>query len=169
MDCILGMEFITQNNVLIEGRNKLVRIPSKSGIMRVKAHKLPCVGGPTIHFMLRKAGEEKCVGGYGMMCVMRVLDEFEPKEATKLVTSPKCMKRILEEFPDVMPKELPKDLPPRRQVYHAIEVMPGVAPLAKAPSLQQKRGILRSKCHRKQQRNQFPKTCSSKHEFFANS
>ncbi len=31
MDCILGMEFITQNNVLIEGHNRLVRIPSKNG------------------------------------------------------------------------------------------------------------------------------------------
>ncbi len=49
-----------------------------------------------------------------MMCVMRVLDEFEPKEATKLVIPSKCIKQILEEFPDVMPEELPKDLPPRR-------------------------------------------------------
>jgi hypothetical protein len=39
----------------------------------------------------------------------------------------------LEEFPDVMPEELPEDLPPRRRVDHAIEVMPGVAPPAKAP------------------------------------
>ncbi len=43
MDCILGMEFITQNNVLIEEHNRLVRIPSKSGIVRVNAHELPCV------------------------------------------------------------------------------------------------------------------------------
>jgi len=54
MDCVLGMEFITQNNVLIEGHNKLVRIPSKSGIVKVKAHEMHCVGGPTIHFMLEK-------------------------------------------------------------------------------------------------------------------
>jgi predicted aspartyl protease len=33
IECILGMEFITQNNVLIEGHNRIVRIPSKSGIM----------------------------------------------------------------------------------------------------------------------------------------
>jgi hypothetical protein len=39
----------------------------------------------------------------------------------------------LEEFPDVMPKKLPEDLPLRRRVDHAIEVMPRVAPLAKAP------------------------------------
>jgi hypothetical protein len=50
MDCILGMEFITQNNVLIEGHNRLVRISFKSGIVLVKAHKLPYVGGSTIHF-----------------------------------------------------------------------------------------------------------------------
>jgi len=75
MDCILGMEFITQNNVLIKGHNRLVRIPSKSGIVKVKADELPCVGGPTIHFMVGKAWEKECVGGFGMMCVMRVLDE----------------------------------------------------------------------------------------------
>jgi hypothetical protein len=114
MDCILGIEFITQNNVLIEGHNRLVQIPFKSRIVRVKAHELPYVGGPTIHFLLRKAWGKECMGGYGMMCVMRVLDEFEPKEATKLVTSSKCIKRVLEEFLDVMPQKLPEYLPPRR-------------------------------------------------------
>ncbi len=33
MDYVLGMEFITRNNVFIEGHNRLVRIPSKNGIM----------------------------------------------------------------------------------------------------------------------------------------
>jgi hypothetical protein len=61
MDFILGMEFITQNNVFIEGHNRLVRISSKSGVVRVKAHELPCVGGSTIHFMLEKTWEKKCV------------------------------------------------------------------------------------------------------------
>jgi hypothetical protein len=32
-----------------------------------------------------------------------------------------------------MLEELPDELPPRKQVDHAIEVMPGVAPPAKAP------------------------------------
>jgi len=59
-----------------------------------------------------------------------VLDEYEPKEATKLVTSAKCIKQ---EFPGVMLEELLEDLPPRRRVDHAIEVVLGVAPPAKAP------------------------------------
>ncbi len=39
----------------------------------------------------------------------------------------------MEEFLDVMPDELLEDLPPRRRVDHAIEVIPGVEPPAKAP------------------------------------
>jgi hypothetical protein len=89
MDCILGMEFITHNNVLIEGHNRLVRIPSKNGIVHVKAHEVLSVGGSTIHLMLEKTLEKECMGGYGMLCVMHVLDEFEPKEATNLVSSSK--------------------------------------------------------------------------------
>jgi len=99
----------------------------------MKAHKVPSVGGTTIHLMLGKTLEKECVGGCGMLCVMRVLDEFEPKEATKVVSLPKCIEQILNKFPDVMLEELPDELPLRRQVDHAIEVMPGVAPLAKAP------------------------------------
>jgi hypothetical protein len=92
MDCVLGMEFITQNNVLIEGHKRLVRILSKSGIVKMKAHEMPCVGWPIIHSMLGKTWERECVGGYGMLCVMRVLDEYEPKEVANLMTSPKCIK-----------------------------------------------------------------------------
>jgi hypothetical protein len=46
------MEFITCDNVLMEGHNRLIRIPSKNGIVRVKAHEVPSVGGTTIHLML---------------------------------------------------------------------------------------------------------------------
>ncbi len=49
------------------------------------------------------------------------------------MTFAKCLKQVLEEFPNVMPEELLKDMPPRRRVDHAIEVVPGVAPCAKAP------------------------------------
>jgi hypothetical protein len=41
--------------VLIEWHNRLVRIPSKSGIVRVK-HELPCGGGPTNLFAVPFSG-----------------------------------------------------------------------------------------------------------------
>jgi hypothetical protein len=113
MECILGMEFITHNNVFIEGHNRLVRIPFKNGIVRVKAHEVPNVSGSTIHLMLGKTLEKECMGGYGMLCVMCVLDEFEPKEVINLVNLPKCIKRVLDKFLDVMPEKLLDELPPR--------------------------------------------------------
>ncbi len=128
-----GMEFITHNNVLIEGHNRLIRIPSKNGFIQVKAHEVINVGGSTIHFMLGKTLENECIGSYGMLCVMCVLDEFEPKEATNLVNFHKCVKQMLDEFLDVMPEELLNELPLKRRVDHAIDVMPRVAPLTKAP------------------------------------
>jgi hypothetical protein len=100
------MEFITSNNVLIEGHNRLVRIPSKNGIVRVEAHEVPSVGGTTIHLTLGRTLEKECIGSCGMLCVMRVLDEFEPKEATKVVSLHKCIKQVLKEFSDVMPEGL---------------------------------------------------------------
>jgi hypothetical protein len=53
---------------------------------------MPSVGGLTIHLMLGKTCEKGCMGGCGMLCVMCVLDEFEPKEATNLVSPLKCVK-----------------------------------------------------------------------------
>jgi hypothetical protein len=57
MECILGIEFITHNNVLTEGHNRLARIPSKNGVVWVKVHEVPRVGGSTIHMMLGKTLE----------------------------------------------------------------------------------------------------------------
>nr|CAD1821581.1 unnamed protein product [Ananas comosus var. bracteatus] len=46
---------------------------------------------------------------------------------------PAVIDAVLGEFEDVMPQELPKKLPPRREVDHAIELKPGAKPPAKAP------------------------------------
>jgi len=119
--------------VFIERHNRLVKIPFKNEIVQVKAHEKLSVGGSTIHLMLEKTLENEYMGDYGMLGVMRVLEKFEPKEATNLVSFPKCVKQMLDEFPDVMLEELLNELPPRKRVDHVIEVMPRVAPLAKAP------------------------------------
>lgn len=45
---------------------------------------------------------------------------------------PLQIKNMLE-FKEVLPPELPKKLPPRREVDHQIELEPGIKPPAKAP------------------------------------
>ncbi|WP_303751582.1 hypothetical protein, partial [Acinetobacter baumannii] len=46
---------------------------------------------------------------------------------------PKVIRDVLEENKDVMPPELPKKLPPRREVDHKIEMEPGAKPPSMAP------------------------------------
>lgn len=46
---------------------------------------------------------------------------------------PEERKGVLKEYEDVMPPQLPKGLPPRREVDHKIELEPGAKPPAKAP------------------------------------
>ena len=43
------------------------------------------------------------------------------------------IKKLLKEFEDVMPDELPRKLPPKRAVDHEIELVPGTKPPARAP------------------------------------
>ncbi|XP_070015267.1 uncharacterized protein [Nicotiana sylvestris] len=46
---------------------------------------------------------------------------------------PPCIEKLLEENKDVMPEELPKHLPPRREVDHKIELELGAKPPAFSP------------------------------------
>jgi hypothetical protein len=64
---------------------------------------------------------------------MGVLHEFEPKEAINLINPLKCVKRMLNEFLDVILEKLVDELTSRRRFDHAIKVMSGVAPPTKAP------------------------------------
>ncbi|KAE8690983.1 cytochrome P450 78A7-like [Hibiscus syriacus] len=54
-------------------------------------------------------------------------------EPTMTEEVPTEVGQVLAEFRDVMPTELPKCLPPKREVDHKIELMPNAEPPAKAP------------------------------------
>ncbi|GKA21078.1 hypothetical protein Tco_0701067 [Tanacetum coccineum] len=57
---------------------------------------------------------------------------LETDEGLSKVKVPKAIERVLKEFKDVMPKEFPKKLPPRREVDHTIELETGSKTPAKA-------------------------------------
>nr|CAD1832986.1 unnamed protein product [Ananas comosus var. bracteatus] len=58
--------------------------------------------------------------------------KLETGSGDETPTPPKVAK-LLKEFKDVMPPELPKSLPPRRAVDHRIELELGTRPLARSP------------------------------------
>nr|GEV84874.1 hypothetical protein [Tanacetum cinerariifolium] len=84
-------------------------------------------GSKTLSAMQFKKGFNKSEHCY--LAVTRL----ETDEGLSKVEVPKVIKRVLDEFKDVMPKELPKKLPPKREVDHTIELESGSKPPGKAP------------------------------------
>ncbi|RVX11571.1 Transposon Ty3-I Gag-Pol polyprotein [Vitis vinifera] len=80
-----------------------------------------------------------------MLSSIQVKKGLKRKKVTYLVTlkeerddgsgepMPKEIEEVLDEFKDVMPPELPKRLPPRREEDHKIELEPGAKPPAMGP------------------------------------
>ena len=66
----------------------------------------------------------------GLMTYVAALIQIKPDQFQEV---PDEVAAILEEFADVMPAELPKCLPPRREIEHAIDLELGARPPAKAP------------------------------------
>ena len=66
------------------------------------------------------------------MFVMRV-GEAQDGIIEKVEFVPKCIECVLKRYQDVIPKDLPNELPLRREVDHKIEVKPGTELPSKAP------------------------------------
>ncbi|XP_019059506.1 PREDICTED: uncharacterized protein LOC109117174 [Tarenaya hassleriana] len=64
------------------------------------------------------------------IATVRDLNDEEPSCQTHV---PSEVRSLLDSYADVMPSDLPKKLPPRRGVDHAIELIPGSKPPAMAP------------------------------------
>ena len=125
---ILGVNFLL--------RAKVALIPHLGGLV-VLEEKQPCFvkalrandgakGQPEMFSAIQlKKGLKKGQGTY-------VAALIEIKEGQS-VEVPDSMVKILKEFRDVMPAELPKELPPRRPIDHKIELLPGTKTHAQAP------------------------------------
>ncbi|KAL4027588.1 hypothetical protein IC575_010758 [Cucumis melo] len=121
-DVVLGMKFLLEHQV----------IP-------MPLAKCLVITGPTpsvVQTDLRQPG------GLKMISAMQLKKGLSRDEPTFMAiplnssensgeTVPKEIVRVLEKYHDVMPDSLPKSLPPRRMIYHEIELVAGAKPPAK--------------------------------------
>ncbi|KAL2898903.1 Transposon Ty3-I Gag-Pol polyprotein [Bienertia sinuspersici] len=116
---------------------------------KAKAYVAPHLGGVLISdeanpCFLKGESSKSSKNTHGMLSAMQVKKGVKRGEPTFLAALvevkedvtmevPNDIAAILEEYKGLMPEELPKKLPPRRAVDHAIELEPGARPPAKAP------------------------------------
>ncbi|KAL0311788.1 UNVERIFIED_CONTAM: RNA-directed DNA polymerase [Sesamum radiatum] len=121
---ILGLDFLRDTRTAV--------LPHVDSLMMMGAK--PCViptlagrtGERNLSAMQFEKGCKRSEPSY--LCTLR-FDEIE--EASGPILG--VIKKLLKEFEDVMPDELPRKLPPKRAVDHEIELVPGTKPPARAP------------------------------------
>ncbi|GJZ94977.1 putative reverse transcriptase domain-containing protein, partial [Tanacetum coccineum] len=102
-DIIIGMDWLEKYHALIVCEEKVVRIPFRDEVLIIRGENYD--GGTQV---TSKKAEDK-------------------SEEKRLEDVP-----IVREFPEVFPEDLP-GLPPGQQVEFQIDLVPGAAPVARAP------------------------------------
>ncbi|KAI3700447.1 hypothetical protein L2E82_45076 [Cichorium intybus] len=118
---IVGMDWLATNYANVDCRNKNITVLTPEGAWIKIQGERPRLRMPVISFAQARSSVSK--GGTSYLAYVSVAkSEQAGKESIKIVN----------EFPDVFPEELP-GLPPDRQVEFAIELVLGAAPVARAP------------------------------------
>ncbi|KAJ0950618.1 putative nucleotidyltransferase, Ribonuclease H [Helianthus annuus] len=120
-DVIIGMDWLSKYQAEILCKEKIVRVPLPSGeSFSVQGHR----SGATFSIISAMKAQKCLRKGYPAM--LALVTDSQPDER-KIGDFP-----VVCEFPDVFPEELP-GLPPHRQVEFQIDLVPGAAPIARAP------------------------------------
>ncbi|KAI3735710.1 hypothetical protein L6452_15220 [Arctium lappa] len=120
-DVMVGMDWLSNNHAEIVCSKKLIRLPNHFGeVVVIYDEKRK---GEVAIITMAKA--RKCLVKGCSSFLAYVIDANLKKSKLEDV-------KIMREFPDVFPDDLP-GLPPDRQVEFRIDLVPGAAPIAKAP------------------------------------
>ncbi|KAJ0946758.1 putative nucleotidyltransferase, Ribonuclease H [Helianthus annuus] len=120
-DVVVGIDWLSSNQAEIVCHEKIIRVPMANGetiVVHGEKHETPL----SIISCL-KAG--RCLHKGCVAFLAHVVDKEAAKP--KLEDIP-----VVREYPEVFPEDLP-GLPPQRQVEFHINLVPGAAPVAKAP------------------------------------
>ncbi|KAI3718153.1 hypothetical protein L6452_19006 [Arctium lappa] len=120
-DVVIGMDWLSNNQAEFVCSKKMIRLPNLSGeVVVIYGEKRK--GEVAIITMARA---RKCLIKGCSSFLAYVIDAKLEKSKLEDV-------KIVREFPDIFPDDLP-GLPPDRQVEFRIDLVPGAAPIAKAP------------------------------------
>ncbi|GJU29340.1 putative reverse transcriptase domain-containing protein [Tanacetum coccineum] len=127
-DVIIGMDWMAKNHAVIVCDEKVVRIPYGDEVLIIQSDDIDGRSKSKLNIIsctkTQKYIEKGCQVYLAQVMSKKEEDKSEEK---RLEDVP-----IVRNFPEVFPEELP-GLPPTRQVEFQIDLVPGAAPVARAP------------------------------------
>ncbi|GJY99171.1 putative reverse transcriptase domain-containing protein [Tanacetum coccineum] len=125
-DVIIGMDWLAKYHALIVCDEKVVHIPYGDEVLIIRGDN--CDGGSKLNIisctMTQKYIQKGCQVYLAQVTSKKAEDKSEEKRLKDVPN--------VREFPEVFPEDLP-GLPPARQVEFQIDLVPGAAPVARAP------------------------------------
>ncbi|GJZ83349.1 putative reverse transcriptase domain-containing protein [Tanacetum coccineum] len=127
-DAIIGMDWLAKYQAIIVCAEKIVRIPWGNETLIVHGDESNQGHEARLHIISYSKTQEYMLKGCPVFLAHVTTNEVEDKsEKKRLEDVP-----IVRDFPEVFPEDLP-GLPPNLQVEFQIDLVPGAAPVARAP------------------------------------
>ncbi|GKB80378.1 putative reverse transcriptase domain-containing protein [Tanacetum coccineum] len=127
-DVIIGMDWLAKNHAVIVCDEKIVRIPYGNEILIVQGDKSDKEKKSTLSIISCVKAQKYIEKGCQLFLAQVMVKETEDKSKEKRLEDVPTVR----DFPEVFPEDLP-GLPPTRQVEFQIDLVPGAAPVARAP------------------------------------
>ncbi|GJV92049.1 putative reverse transcriptase domain-containing protein [Tanacetum coccineum] len=127
-DAIIGMDWLAKYQAVIMCAEKIVRIPWKNKTLIIHGDGSTQGNVTRLNIISCTKAQKYMEKGFPIFLAHITTKEVEDKsEEKRLEDVP-----IVQDFPEVFPEDLP-GLPPTRQVEFQIDLVPGAAPVARAP------------------------------------
>ncbi|GKE53884.1 putative reverse transcriptase domain-containing protein [Tanacetum coccineum] len=127
-DVIIGMDWLSKYHAVIDCAEKIVRIPWENETLIVHGDRSNQGNGTRLNMISCTKTHKYLLKGHNVFLAHVTTKETEDKSREKRLEDVP----IVQEFPEVFPEDFP-GLPPIRQVEFQIDLMPGAAPIARAP------------------------------------
>ncbi|GJU03094.1 putative reverse transcriptase domain-containing protein [Tanacetum coccineum] len=127
-DVIIGMDWLAKYHAVIVCAKKIVRIPFGDETLIVRGDGSSNEHGTRLNIIsCTKAQEYLTKGCHVFLANITATKDEDKSKGKRLEDLP-----VVQEFPEVFPEDLP-GIPPTRQVEFRIDLIPGAAPVARAP------------------------------------
>ncbi|GKA69930.1 putative reverse transcriptase domain-containing protein [Tanacetum coccineum] len=127
-DVIIGMDWLSKYHAVIVCDEKIIRIPFGNEILIIRGDGSNNEHGSRLNIISCTKTQKYLLKGCHVFLAHVTAKKAEDKlEEKRLEDIP-----VVQDFPEVFPEDLP-GIPPTRQVEFQIDLVPGAAPVARAP------------------------------------